>query len=502
MENAAPDPHENFDLHKDAHQLAPIYNDQGSIVNWRYLMKEKTKDELLERNNDFSQILGTLAGSIYDKATSGEVNEDAVKALKAQYDSERLTDPDAYIEVGAQSNDAEMRQLWDLLPDPTQAMVRSIWKRPGMKVRKDSLDIMFGYRKASVASFLRSDAQTLKGVQRIMREWFNLFAKTRGLSGDDADDFAKKMGLRLAQGERAWQEIAKEMKDIIVVKTGVVLFGNIWSNVSLLMLSGVPIVDIVRSHLTAMKGVTAYQSDSDELFELETRLTMKDGKGNEAEMRREIIRLKDAIARNPVKELIDAGLMPTIVEDLAADEDIYSYKTGLARATQRFTDRINPKVKDIGKNLYMTHDTKVYQFLSKTTQMSDFVARYTLYQHLINRKNDPLNKDKAVQEASDAFVNYDIPMHRMLQYTDDMGFTPFTKYFLRIQRILLKTMRENPARVLSAILLNHFMELGPIVLDGSFTSHLGNNPFRWGALGYPGVLDDPATMKAALSVFR
>lgn len=482
--------------------LVPVFNEMGDIVNWRYMMAESTKDTLLERDNRFENILGAFAGSIYDKETTQKQNLKAVEVLLEQFNAEYATRKDSYIEVGERSSDPEMQAIWNLLPEATKKDVRKVWGRNGMMVRSDALDLMFGYRKLSAAEFLRNDPETLTGVQKIMREWFNTYARSRGMDEQEADNYAKRLGLALTKGERAWQELVREAKDIIVVKTGVVMLGNIWSNISLLAMSGVPLKNMMQHHLVAMKGATAYQRDSDRLAELETVLEVGYSANDERKIRDEIVRLKDAIARNPVRELIEAGLMPTIVEDVAAEEDIYSYKSALARKTERFTNKLNPSIKAAGRLVYMSHDTKMYQSLSRITQLSDFVARYTLYQHLTTRSNNPLSQVDAIQEASDAFVNYDIPMHRGIQFTDDMGFTPFTKYFLRIQRVLLKLARENPARVLMAIGLNSYMELGPIVLDSSFTHHIGNNPLRSGAFQFPGALDDLATVNAAMALIK
>ena len=53
--------------------------------------------------------------------------------------------------------------------------------------------------------------------------------------------------------------------------------------------------------------------------------------------------LEDALAKNPVRELIEAGMMPTIVEDLD-QEDIYSYKSRTQKKVESFTAKINPHV--------------------------------------------------------------------------------------------------------------------------------------------------------------
>lgn len=487
---------------QSGNHLVPIFNEMGEIVNWRYMMAESTKDALLERDNRFENILGALAGSIYDKETTQQQNLKAVEVLLEQFNAEYATRSDSYIEIGERSTDPEMQAIWNLLPEATKRDVKKVWGRNGMKVRSDALDLMFGYRKLSAAEFLRNDPETLQGVQKIMREWFNTYARSRGMDEQEADNYAKRLGLALTKGERAWQEIVREAKDIIVVKTGVVMLGNIWSNISLLAMSGVSLKDMLHHHLVAMKGATAYQRDSERLVQLQTVLKVGYNANDAQQIQDEIVRLKDSIARNPVRELIEAGLMPTIVEDVAAEEDIYSYKSALARKAERFTNKLNPTIKAVGRVAYMSHDTKMYQSLSRITQLSDFVARYTLYQHLTIRSNNPLSQADAIQEASDAFVNYDIPMHRGIQFTDDMGFTPFTKYFLRIQRVLLKLARENPARVLMAIGLNSYMDLGPIVLESSFTHHIGNNPLRSGAFQFPGALDDLATVNAAMAVLK
>ena len=153
----------------------------------------------------------------------------------------------------------------------------------------------------------------------------------------------------------------------------------------------------------------------------------------------------------------------------------------------------------------MTHDTKLYQGLSRFTRMSDFLARYTLYQHLMNQKDKEgkaPNQGDVLHEVSEAFVNYDMPLPKSLQYLDHMGIMPFTKYYLRIQRVLMKLVAKNPARVLATLLLDNFANLGPIVLDSSWMHRIGNSPLQWGALQLPGTVDELGTIAAATAVVK
>jgi hypothetical protein len=477
-----------------------VFNETGEIVNWRYMMAESTKNTLLERDNRFDQILGAHAGSIFDKESSAKQNKEIVTAVREQYDADYHTNPDGYILVGAKSTDPELRDTWHLLPQAMQDEIRKVWGRDGMMVRKDSVEILFGYRKFSLGEMFQKDPAARTKFEQFTLNVLEQMFMHRGYSIDEARNLVKKVGMYVTRGERMWQEVVREAKDIIVVKSGVVLLGNIWSNFSLLAAKGVPFKDILHHHQVAIQGALAYQNDKKRLGELET--LVRTGMKTDEETRREIVQLKDKMDRNPVRPLIEEGLMTSIVEDVAEQDDPFSYKTEFTRAMDKYTARMNPKVLEVAKTLYMGKDTWMYQNLSRVTQLSDFVARYTLYQHAINRVENPLSHKAAIQEASDAFVNYDIPMYKGLQYSDDMGITMFTKYFLRIQKVLMKTMRENPARVLTMMLLNKYMSLGPIVLESSFIHHLGNNPFHLGALDYVGSLGELATTHSALAVVK
>jgi hypothetical protein len=488
--------------------MAPVVNEKGDVVNWRYLMTQESKDKLLERTNGFDKILGTLASTTYDKATAAEQNREVLTGLRDLYNEEGARNQSEYIEVSAGSPDREMREIWNMLPDATKELALSIWGERPMMVRKDSLDLVFGYRKLSLSSIFEKDAGLRSELEKVIAaavEYpMSLYAGVHlGKDQNEAREWAsKRSAVAVSRGEQMWQELVREAKDIIVVKTGVVLVGNVISNLSLLWAQGVPLKDMLHHHLVAMRGATAYINDSEELSRLNILLSAGLS-GDEAEaVRKQIIRLEDSLARNPVGELIEAGLMPSIVEDVAADDDPYSYKSALVRKVDGVASKMNDKVVAGARIAYMAHDTKLYKGLSRATQLSDFVARYTLYQHLTSKKNGALTKADAIHEASEAFVNYDIPMHRALQYMDDMGLMMFTKYFMRIQRVLMKTARENPGRMLSMAVFNSFYDIGPIVLDSSAVFHVGNNPFNAGPLTLMTSLDDLATITAPMSLVK
>ena len=263
-----------------------------------------------------------------------------------------------------------------------------------------------------------------------------------------------------------------------------------------LFLYGVTPMNGLRDMRIAWVGAEEHHRDSEQLFKLQNLLSTGYVTGDTSHIQSEIDRLNIAIKNNPVTEMINAGLMPTIVEDVANEDDPYSYKSAFIKSTEKYTSKLNSSVRSAGKVAYMSHDTKVYQSLARITQLSDFVARYALYQQLTTRKENPVSKEVAIQEASDAFINYDVPMNRNLQYMDDMGFFMFTKYFLRIQRVIRGRFIHSSGKM--ALMLGAESYLGsiPTIMDASVLVRAGNNPLGMGALQFPSAIGEIAPIAA------
>jgi hypothetical protein len=477
-------------LNKDAH-MAPVFNAAGDVVNYRYMMTEANKDELLERENRFEHLMGVMAGSIFDKETTKSQNHIAIEALKEQYNKDFTTRASAYIKVGPNSTDPEMREIYRLLPEDTKQSIREVWGSNNMMVRVDLLDINFGYRKLSVTDAWGIPESERSMAQQVFVEFVEGLLKVFGRE--------KKAALYLRRIEDVWQALVHEAKDTLVVKSGITLMGNFMSNLSELIWFGVPMTDIVKHHRTALKGVMSYRRDTKELFDLETKKVT----GYAVDETR-IAQLKDSLVRNPVQELIEAGLMPTIVEDVASDEDQYSYKSRFTKTVDDVVGNVNEHVLDVGKFLVMAHDTPLYRLMSQGTQVSDFLARYTLYQHKLNQQDKNgvvMAKDEAIQLVTDAFVNYDVPSHRALQYANDIGLVYFSKYYLRIQKVIALLYKEAPGRALMLLTAGHFLDFLPMLTHSAVLQRIGN-PFSMGAFEAIGAVDELATVNALMSPFR
>ena len=461
--------------------MAPTLAPDGRIADYRHMMVEHNRDVLLDRDNSMDQVLGVMAGQITDKVSSANQNADVVRSMYDQYRADYTSRPASYLRVAADSNDASLAEAYRLLPESTRKEIKKVWKEDAMYVPADQIDLIFGYRKFSLTNAFAA----LPTDRNLMEK--TLVAVTSAL-------FGEKAALRVGQAEDIMQALVKEMKDIIVVKNVVTLAGNIMSNMTLLAWEGVPLQKAAASHAIAIKAALDFRKDSKRLMQLQQSVDIgyfTDTATAEAEM----VVLRDRLARNPIKPLIDAGLMPTIVEDVEVDDNRYSYKAQLERKVDRFTSKVPAWMRTVGRQVYMTHDTATYKFLSQSTQLSDLVARYALYEHATTRRKDPLSQADALRLAEDSFVNYDLPSHRTLQYLNDMGIVMFTKYYLRIQKVIMRLVRERPARGLILAALENYISGLQSVMDSSWVNKIGNNPLQDGALGYLGSLKELPAIK-------
>lgn len=487
--------------------MIPTLNSIGQPSNYRYEMSHARKDAVLERNNNFEHVLGVFAGNTFDKITSAQHNVKVIQALHDHYKVDYAGRSMSYVEVGPNSADPAMREVYRLLPDATKKEIKKVWGTEVMLVRNDMINLTFGYRKYSLSEMFDKDPANRNAAEDLFVAvtTFLVASYARlnlGMDAAQAMKYAMRTGVVVKRAEDAWKTISDETKNAIVVKSGIVLLGNVWSNATLLVMHDISLADIAKHHKAAFTAAREYQEVSEELFKAQTQLNTGYNVANRKALEQRILVLKDKIARNPVTELMDVGLMPTIVQDISFNDDTYAYDSNFVKNIKANVAALNPTVLNIGKQLYMTKDTPHYKMLANLTQMSDFVARYTLYQHLTTQAQQPLSKREAARVASETFVNYDIPLPKGIQYLDDIGILPFTKYFLSMQRVLVNLAREHPVKVLMTLMANNYLNLMPTVMDGSAFNRFGNNPFRSGPLRFVGAVEHILPIKYAMGLFR
>lgn len=483
----------------DTNLLMPILDLDGKTSGLRYGMNESTKDNILMKDNDFDTILGKMEANILDKLNSRLINEVIVRALKKEHDQWFANSKEGdFIKVSEDSKKASDREIWRMMPEPMRQEIINVWGSKEIFIRDEIYDLVFGRRKFSLADHGKE-----------------INAATSGLMNHFGEIFKKMLRHPEVRGvENVWQQIIGTTKDIIVVKTGLVLFANIISNVSILLVAGVSIKDIAKHHTTAIKHSRIYLKDSERLAELGQLIKTSE----EAKIARENItrpaaisninrrirgynkelrEVNERLATNPVRELNESGVYQTIVEDLSDEDEQFSYKSKLANWADPVLTKVPSSVKTATKHLFMLHDTPAYKFLRDATQLSDFVARYTLHKHNMGNKN--MTGQKSIEQIIRVFINYDLPTHRGVQYANDMGFIMFTKFAFRIQRVILETAKGNPGRALALFLLQHIFGEVSDIYD---TAGLDPDRLNWALPAVPinaaGDIASIAALKALL----
>lgn len=460
--------------------MIPKYDTKGNITGYRYEMAAGTRDTYLERNNDFSDLIGTFTSLGYTKLANKSQNKKIVGALHDIYKNSTAWDRKKFVYVSYESTDPVAYAAWDRLSHDTKEEVKKTWGKYGMWVSNETFLTVFGHPKESL--FTRAFDKT-DGFRNIGEELY--VTMMRGLFKDNSRIYAAKT-------ERMWQEMVALTKNFIVIRNVTTLFMNVAANTFLLSAHGVPMGDIIQHTKDSILGGIQHRKDLAMITKLEGR--QRSGIGDPVQLQNEINVIRNRMQQNPMHEFISAGMFSGIVEDIDPSTNMYSYQSSLQRKFEGKYEKL-PKMLRTGlEYAFVTPSTPLYQFLHSSTQYSDFSAKYVLYKYYTEKAPKKLSPEAAIQEASNNFINYDVPTSPWMQYANDMGILMFTKYNLRIQKAMFKLLAERPASALSqAVLMNQFSTLPPGI-DPIVFNQIGM-PFRDGAFGLFGVLDEPFPIK-------
>ncbi len=418
-------------------QLFATYDTEGKVLSYSYRMEAATRDSLLQRKHNIAEMLGEYAGTSLDKIRSPEQNQKTMQALYEDYADNYMKSPRAYTEIGPKAKDTGARELWRLLPHETKIEMEKLWgKDKSMWIRNDLVNLTFGYKKLA--------AGNIWNKQEDARNWME---KTYVFMMEFM--FREKAQLRAYQGGRIVDEAVATAKDWIVLRTVGVLWGNIKANFALMMAFGIAPTRIYQDSVTAFKAGRAYEKDYRELIRIEQQL--RSGIGNTAELEARYAQVQDAMARNPLKDFIEAGTMPSIVDDVETDTDDFSYKSAVMEKIEKPLNMVPGFVRKGAATVLMQQGTIGHNFLSSATQYSDFVGRYVVYKHSMEKGG--MSHAEAIHEAMEIFINYGLPSSPEVQWLNDTGVFMFTRFLFRYQRILNKLMRNNPALVLTQSML-------------------------------------------------
>lgn len=406
----------------------PIYDEKGRITEYRYEMMHQTRIDALKLQPRFSDVAGATLAHTKDKINTKVINRIAVDAMKKDFDKYKNTkEISEYVVVGPQSINPKHREMWARLPYDMRQYALQVFGAGGMYIRSRNVADLLGQRE------LRASGIT----EAIAKRFNNKFTESMNKLAHNS---------KFRMYEDVMFEIVAMAKDIVVVKSGINAMLNITSNALLLTLKTGNILN-TKYMAEGFRHTAEYMKLSHQVEQLALKLSMTTMTPAErTKVLSEKLRLEQIVQNNPIDFLIRQGVLQTVVEDLAEENELFSYSSELTEKLEKFTNKVPPILMDLAKIGLVTHDTKLYKFMFKAVQMGDFVARYALYEA---NKAKGMADQANVDDIMETFVDYDYVTHPLIGYLNKIGVMVFTKYMIRMQKVLIKLAIEKPLSVLA-----------------------------------------------------
>lgn len=455
--------------------LIPTYDTQGAILDYHYEMGHTARDVLLERDNSFDELLATLNGGLEFKPEMFNQQKQIAKAIAQDAKQNVAKRPNEYIQLDFNSKDPDVQRVIKMIPYSFRTELQKQFGKHAKSypIHKSMYTATFGYQAYSVVNIWDKldNNKKLNLAENLLKNVFDLAFKENGRK-------------RALQAERIIQDTMTFIKDMIVIRSGGVLLGNILSNTYLLMTLGINPVRILKDMTFSWRNSKNYRTMVNRIEEINALLMTTNSTKDKSLLNREKKQLQESLNRNPMKEYMEAGLMSTIVEDLSKPDET-NYKTELQKKVDSYVDLIPKPISNTFNELTIGQGSVLHNFLSEATQFSDLSAKYTLAKYLHENGTD---KDKAIYEAQLSFINYDIPTNQFLDYMNRMGLMMFTKFFLRFQRVMVKLAYNAPVSSLMGHYAVEYMG-GQGVYDPFWLNRLGN-PLELSVFNLPNAMGE------------
>lgn len=376
--------------------------------------------------------LGKWSANEFIESASKSFNLKAVALTKKVYDEDAKfygsNTSKFYVDINEEAKkDRVVKDAWDRVDPAIKAAIANNFGGKAL-VRKDMLDLFIGYRSASI-----TDIYT--GNSRMPAKALNTAAKLADiLLGRNAYKI-------LGHAERAIQYTTSTARNYIVVRSCVIPFNNIVSNIIQLRMRGIPYSEIAKGIRTKTMELEEYRRIEKQNIQLKSKLITAKSRQERQKLENRLENNLQRIKTMSIYPMIKAGELSSLAD--VGDEYNDSIFTG------KWADKINEEVAKIpepivkaGKWLSVSKDTGLYKLMEKATIYGDFIAKSIYFDRLLG---DGVKLENAQRMAMEEFVNYDMMAGRTREYLENMGIIWFYNYKLRISKIAMDIFLHNPA---------------------------------------------------------
>lgn len=414
--------------------LIPVWGAKGPVMYERAINPDITKAYLQPKQN-LALMLGSWAGRQVEEIQAEKYNREMVRELKRIYDNRNPGEDKLYVDL-SDSNDIIHQDTWRVMSPQTKEDIKDVFgEGMGFPVRKDMLNLTFGYREASILDVWSGKTRMPEGMSTVIQA---VAKRTMGDAGVK----------RIAQLEDGWQGLVSSAKDLIVVRSLIVPYLNTQANVFQLTTRGVGFRQIMKGYQNKFAEIEQYNENAKKLIELDARIALAGtNKNRVAVLTQQKQSILDQNKRMSIAPLIEAGAYKNISEGIT-DLDVDLTSGRLSDWIENQVNRLPKGLQTAAKYGMLSKDTALYKGANKAVQYGDFIAKSIYFDHLTGKEGMAMMDEQALSRINEEFVNFSVLPGRTRSYLESMGLTWFLSFKIRIMKIAIQQMRENPVRSL------------------------------------------------------
>ena len=424
--------------------LLATYDAYGAPIAY-----ERTLDPAMlariDRDTHLASQIGVWRGRQVEEAKATALNNGAVDDLAKMYN-------DALKE--SRSNEKEFIDVLDpaeLKKDPVLAYVVKLLPRqlevycgnafgiradgkPRFMVRRDLVDDVLGYPKASIGDMWTGNSRWSPAVQTAVKDVLTSFMGNKAYAA-------------AVNAEQTWQNFVKDARTLVIVKSIVVPMANMASNAIQLISLGVPLKTIRKGVTQKLSEIETYNKNILRHMSLEAKLnTVRGDIIAERRITAEMKSIEDSFRRLSIWPLIAAGEFTAISDSGISRDDILLSSGRIHAYIEKLVDKLPPALQTAGKYATIAKDTALFQGLQKAVDYGDFVAKAIYYDDMVGRKK--MSSEQALAEVTEEFVNYDRLAGRVRGAMEANGLAWYFNYKIRAAKVALRMIQRNPFHAL------------------------------------------------------
>lgn len=451
--------------------LLPVYDDKGNVVAYEQSIDPNMLKHI-EGENHLARAIGIWRGRQVEEAKAQRFNDMLIENLYSMYENDikmSASNKSQYVNLLGSKLDPVTADALKLMNSETRQKAESLFGEGELWVRRDMLNDALGYRAASVG-----DAWS--GNSRWSPETLDTFKKAMlGVFGNRAYKYT--MG-----GENLVQNLVKEAKTLIVVKSVVVPAVNFLANLYQMVARGVPVKNIAKSIPQKTAEINQYLKSRLRQVDAEAELRAATNPNQIRKLKAEIQSITDSHKRMSIWPLLEAGEFSSIADAGIGRDDILITEGKLHEYMEKLADKLPKSVRTAGRYALITKDTALFQGIQKTVEYSDFIAKAIIYDELTQRKGK--TREEALGRVTEEFVNYDRLPGRFRGYMESVGLMWFYNFKIRSAKVAVSMIRNNPVHAAMAMLAptpTMFGNVGLPIQDNIFSiAAKGSLDYSWG----------------------